>query len=426
MNSKRRSVVRMLKVIVLLPLVYVLFLAVANSWNSSYKDSGLIFVRPQVPAESNAYYTLLKATNELYWPERLDRKLGDLSRDTNWDDSLAAEILETNRACLSSFEEAMKQPFLLVPELKSFDEDQSYLGGWKQLALVKSIQINSLHHAKNDQEALKQAFEILDFGQRLENSGGPIIDYLVGAGIKKAGLASIRQFAADTTLSESNLVQAIRKLDAFGPNREGLTNALKTEYTVQCIYLDETARGNIPGTTNSSLERVAISIGYKPFFSPRRTKMELAEADRFLLDNLSKSYTEIHQAEMVPDYPDTSTLQSFFSGNAMGNIFLEMLVPVLQVVPRTKCTENVAVTATQLVLALKIYDLQHGRLPDSLSELVPEFFPQVPLDDFDGKPFRYLPDKKIIYSVGPCLKDLGGLERKNEAPDYNLPFKIEF
>jgi hypothetical protein len=78
------------------------------------------------------------------------------------------------------------------------------------------------------------------------------------------------------------------------------------------------------------------------------------------------------------------------------------------------------------LLALKIYKMRHDKLPESLSELVPEFFPQVPIDDFDGKPFRYLPDKKIIYSVGPGLKDFGGEARHKGSDDYNLPFKIEF
>ena len=83
-------------------------------------------------------------------------------------------------------------------------------------------------------------------------------------------------------------------------------------------------------------------------------------------------------------------------------------------------------TATQLLLALKIYQIRHNKLPESLSELVPEFFPQIPLDDFDGKPFRYLPGKKLIYSVGPDLKDSGGEDFHKNPKDYDLPFQIEF
>ncbi|HEX7578346.1 MAG TPA: hypothetical protein VF430_09950, partial [Verrucomicrobiae bacterium] len=104
----------------------------------------------------------------------------------------------------------------------------------------------------------------------------------------------------------------------------------------------------------------------------------------------------------------------------------ELLEPSLKSFASTKSRESVNANATQLLLALKIYTMRHDKLPESLSELVPEFFPQVPMDDFDGKPFRYLPDKKLIYSVGPDLKDSGGEGSRKNSKDYDLPFKIEF
>jgi 3-methyladenine DNA glycosylase AlkC len=69
----------------------------------AFDDSDLIPTRIEVPVESNAFWTLLQATNELYWPKSLDHKLSDLSNNTNWDDSLAAEVLEKNHACLDWF-----------------------------------------------------------------------------------------------------------------------------------------------------------------------------------------------------------------------------------------------------------------------------------------------------------------------------------
>jgi hypothetical protein len=263
------------------------FFALANSRKISFGDSDLVFVRPTITTDSNAFWTLEKATNAFYWPEKQSKQLYDLGDDTNWNGSAATEVLAKNRVCLDFFDDAMRQPFFLVPELKTFDEDISYLAGWRKLALLESIQINSLHRTGKDEEAFDRVFEIIQFGQRVENSGGATIQFLVGSGIKAIGL----------------------------------------------------------------------------------TRVQMASR---------------------------------------------------------KCRDNVNVAATQILLALKVYKTQHGALPKSLSELVPEFFPSVPLDDFDGKPFRYLPDKKIIFSVGPCLKDLSGEEKKGESKDYNLPFKIEF
>ena len=74
-----------------------------------FSDSDLIPVRIEVPVESNAFGTLLKATNALYWPKSLERKLDHLSDDSHWDDALAADVLEKNRRCLDLFDEANRR-----------------------------------------------------------------------------------------------------------------------------------------------------------------------------------------------------------------------------------------------------------------------------------------------------------------------------
>jgi hypothetical protein len=59
----------------------------------------------------------------------------------------------------------------------------------------------------------------------------------------------------------------------------------------------------------------------------------------------------------------------------------------------------------RLVVACRFYEIRHGRLPETLDALVPEFLSEVPRDPFDGKPFRYLPGKAVVYSIGEDLKD---------------------
>ncbi len=410
-----------------------LFLALVNSRKTSFDDSDLIYVRPQIPVESNAFYTLLKATNELFWPDTNWFRLYNLSDNTNWNDSLAAEVLEKNRASMNLFNEAMQQPFLLVPEpqalqSQAFDDEYSYLTGWRDIVFVQAIHINSLHRANKDKEALDLAFQIINFGQRVENSGGPILHYLVGSGIKAIGMRRIQELIADTTLDETDLAQAISKLNDLGPNQEGLTNALKVEYETQRNLIDDFAQGTIPDETNSAFVRSMTAMGLKLVLNGGKTKMDFAQEDRFLFSNFSKPYAEIPWSNLPNMDIETNDapLELLASGNAIGDILYAMMAPSVESFAKRKCSEDVNVTATQILLALKIYKMRQGKLPESLSELVPEYFPSVPLDDFDGKPFRYLPDKKIIYSVGPCLKDLGGKERKNESPDYNLPFNIEF
>ncbi len=51
-------------------------------------------------------------------------------------------------------------------------------------------------------------------------------------------------------------------------------------------------------------------------------------------------------------------------------------------------------------LACKSYRAKHGKLPDSLDELVPEFLDEVPLDPYDGERLRWNAEKGYFWTKG--------------------------
>jgi len=83
-------------------------------------------------------------------------------------------------------------------------------------------------------------------------------------------------------------------------------------------------------------------------------------------------------------------------------------------------------------LAMRLYEIEHGRRPEALNDLVPAYLPAVPADPFsaDGAPIRYAPDKDkpVLYCLGPDGKDDGGAfavsERgafdRERSPDFVL------
>jgi hypothetical protein len=62
-------------------------------------------------------------------------------------------------------------------------------------------------------------------------------------------------------------------------------------------------------------------------------------------------------------------------------------------------------------VALKRFQLTHGDLPDSLTQMVPEYLPAVPQDPFSDGPFIYRrePNGYLLYSVGYNGRDDGGV-----------------
>jgi hypothetical protein len=77
-------------------------------------------------------------------------------------------------------------------------------------------------------------------------------------------------------------------------------------------------------------------------------------------------------------------------------------------------------------LAAERYRQAHGRWPESLAVLVPQYLKEVPLDPFDGKPLRLrrLSDGLVIYSVGLDGQDNGGTLANNIAPGTDIGVRL--
>jgi len=85
-------------------------------------------------------------------------------------------------------------------------------------------------------------------------------------------------------------------------------------------------------------------------------------------------------------------------------------------------------------LAIRLYEVDHGRRPDSLAELVPTYLPHIPTDPFSGenRALGYLPlaDPPRLYSVGSDGLDQNGAYQTTSTGSLNrnlvdLPFFLD-
>ena len=77
-----------------------------------------------------------------------------------------------------------------------------------------------------------------------------------------------------------------------------------------------------------------------------------------------------------------------------------------------------------VAIAIKRYQLRHGRPPPALDSLAPEFPAEVPLDRMNGEPLRYRADSAggfLLYSVGSDGVDDGGNGGRAGATPSPLP-----
>lgn len=85
---------------------------------------------------------------------------------------------------------------------------------------------------------------------------------------------------------------------------------------------------------------------------------------------------------------------------------------------------NASRDLTIVAIALERYRRDKGAMPEHLQELVPDYLPELPLDPFDGHPFRYrrAGNRYLLYSIGANRRD----DQGDAAKDADLVFPGPF
>ena len=87
---------------------------------------------------------------------------------------------------------------------------------------------------------------------------------------------------------------------------------------------------------------------------------------------------------------------------------MDFLVTANQKLIEAALDLEVDLEATRAIVAIRAFEKLKSHLPVDLDQLVPDFLDAVPRDPLDGKPLRYSPAKRIVYSIGSDLIDRGG------------------
>ena len=109
-----------------------------------------------------------------------------------------------------------------------------------------------------------------------------------------------------------------------------------------------------------------------------------------------------------------------WSGRAIPNRYLVscgLLIDLgnfFKILARSETLNSLCVTA----IAIKRFELKHGRVPSTVEELKGDFVLEIPTDWYDGKPIRYEQETKSTYrlwSVGKDGIDGGGFSVSTNA-----------
>lgn len=388
---------KLIALVVAIPtLIVVVFVVVMAMDGSSPNDSTLLFKYTPIPAEDNAFSSFDAAGNLVY----ADVEIDECSLPAKWDADVAKELVERHARSLVLLGEGLTLPQLQVPEIKSFDDELSYLSRWRTLARLMSIKARFLAERGQVQDALKRAVDIVEFGQVQETSNGSLINVLVAISVKHIGLSRIRQIINDHDVPSSALAVADAHLETMTSKAKGMQDAFRVEYTMTANFLDALKSGKKSVASLGLSTSEIKAFAWMPFvFKKNRTKTKFANGYKSFFDSCTMRYQ--NRERLVVNRP--KPLRAVLSGNAIGEMLYAMLMPALTSAVSKQDRLDVELGATRLQLAIKAYRNDHDNAwPDSLEALVPSYLKKLPDDPFAKKPqpLKYSPKARIVYTVG--------------------------
>ena len=105
------------------------------------------------------------------------------------------------------------------------------------------------------------------------------------------------------------------------------------------------------------------------------------------------------------------------------SILCKIFLPGLANSPRRFAWAQAAVNLARTASALERYRLAHGKYPEALDALAPQFIAEVPHDPIGAQPLHYRPTEDgqfVLYSVGWNEKDDGGIVSLTKGGSVDL------
>jgi len=397
---------------VLLGIVFALLLGLKIYWvlNSADEpvpdDSDLMPEIKKVPDGDNAYFDLIKI--QINMPEGGWEIFNKYKERTLWDQIYVENLISKNKENFENFYRAASKTKFQYPPLADQKNYTSSLNlvsinSFKQFSEIVSIEAIYLAKQGKEKEALDEINKLLSIAQKIQDSGNTLITNLISVAVKKVGINSVREITLSnkSSLSSDDLIQNIKKLDIYKENEHGFLSAWKSEYLMQknSINIIMKEIKNPVGSVKNfkkvlSVEDLIGKFNSSFAFKPNETQKLFANNARIHIENTKKFCNEIILGDKIDrNYAATDLKKLIFTENYFGKKLASMYVISLFSVVDKKCSEDANIIETQLLLALKAYEQDNsGKKASKLSDLVPKYLSEVPVDPFSGQPVKYSPE----------------------------------
>lgn len=283
----------------------------------------------------------------------------------------------------------------------SFSEVFSLLGISNFLSSSLKQQI-----ADNEQDLATQTLiSSLTLAEQSSRLEGPLAPSLCQVALTNSALTDVINYLEHWPIPHSQAPLLNELIDNLPDPRTSLSKAMNFEFHTFKNVISSMAQA------------------HPPFLQENKTIHIFATYYRELKKFLNADFLTDHSNLLIntTKFRNMSRLQMFLSDNAIWN---GLIVPTASGMDHIGFKEDIArhiisKHAVTLLLSINSYKKDHGQVPASLADLVPNYIESIPLDPYSGKPLLYSKDKKLIWSIGFDYKNNHGVSKDIDPSTIN-------
>lgn len=391
------------------------------AWRFDYPpidDSDLAFVEHEVDPLRNPYPEI----RELEWTEEEKEEFSRVSRMLGgreaFDIAFLEGMLQKHAPVLERFSRyAAMDDWRMDEEADGREPGSYYMENWRIFTPLIRVEAASLAARGKTRAAFERAVSILDFAAahtRVRDSDVVIARFFTDDGGK-----CLLGLLEDHRLDRETLAWLADRLESLHLSRDNLEPALRSSYSYGKAHLAEIEASKARKLNDWMTDETPEWLPHSLVFKRHRTHAMLADIYRAAIQASRGSAKEVGDAVYAAVPRDTRARWGHcLSGNSLGFEFAAYWQKNIVDISTLYWAAQANLHLFRVRVTMERHRLDHGAWPDDLGELVPAYLDALPPDPFDGRPLRYDRAKRVVYSIGPDLRDNRGDPLKDLFGSY--------
>ncbi len=353
----------------------------------------------QVPRAPDRFRMMLEAASPLSSPVQQTTPAWE------WETPLLSRTVESNatssdhwRAFLTDSDWQPRHPVWAGTDYGSH-------GGWEALMVGRSAVVAYYARRGEERIAFETALEMATTGRRLQTLHTWPTLFPRSVELHERACDLLAHLLAATQLDGYQLGQYQVTFEQTAPSETVLRDALNRFYLYERRLITGPRAGDAWDEATPGIPRLQHGA---LFFKPNATLQMFAACFRSMKNEVIKvPFARINTLASIigpSGIPDGSLGSPNISGVRYAN---QRLWSYSGLVDRQGLQSARHVVVLTL-FAVRRFSADTGRLPKTLSELVPKYFTDLPKDPYNGEPLNYDPTRGLIWSVGMDFTNAGG------------------